>query len=122
MRTVQTGDKAIVFAEGEEMSLTDAQSALDLIASVRYAVENADAIVMPKALINEDFFQLSTGLAGEILQKYINYGMKLAIVGDFSSYASKALRDFIRESNRGKDIFFVPTEEEAIALLSAALA
>ena len=65
----------------------------------------------------EDFFILSTGLAGDILQKYVNYGGRIAIYGDFSHYTSKPLKDFIYESNRGKDVFFVKTEAEAIDML-----
>ena len=33
--------------------------------------------------------------------------MKLAIIGDFSGYTSKPLRDFIYESNNGNQVFFV---------------
>jgi hypothetical protein len=66
----------------------------------------------------EDFFQLTTKLAGEILQKFINYNIKLAMAGDFSVYKSKSLKNFICESNKGKDIFFVSDEKQAIAMLS----
>ncbi len=64
-----------------------------------------------------DFFILSTGMAGEILQKFINYGVRFAIYGDFSGYTSKPLHDFIYESNCGKDIFFQDTKENAIEKL-----
>ena len=63
----------------------------------------------------------SSGLAGEILQKYVNYGGKLAIYGDFSRYTSKPLKDFIYESNKGKDVFFVATRDDAIGRMRAAL-
>ena len=75
-------------------------------------------IVIDKKLIAEDFFILRTGLAGEILQKYINYGGRIAIYGDYSHYTSKPLKDFIYESNKGKDVFFVSTQKEAIEMLT----
>ena len=75
-------------------------------------------MVLNKDGICEEFFDLKTKLAGDILQKYINYKVKLAIVGDFSGYTSKSLRDFIYECNNGNDIFFVPDEQEAIVKLS----
>lgn len=53
------------------------------------------------------FFILRTQLAGEILQKFINYQAKLAIYGDYTKYTSKPLKDFIYESNKGNDFFFV---------------
>ena len=76
---------------------------------------------MEKSAVAEDFFVLSTGMAGEILQKFINYHIKAAIWGDYSRYASKPLRDFIYESNHGRDFFFVETREEAVRRLAEAL-
>ena len=103
---------------GEEL-VRDVQSALDLMATVRYET-NADRMILPKAALSERFFVLSSRLAGDILQKFVNYQFKVAIVGDFSSYTSKPLRDFIYESNNGSHVFFVSTEEEAIEKLSRA--
>ena len=96
---------------------TDVQSALDVLMSAKY---NADTknIAIDKKLIVEEFFVLSTGIAGEILQKYINYGGRIAIYGDYSRYTSKPLKDFIYESNKGNDVFFVSTEDEAIDRLT----
>ena len=74
--------------------------------------------MIDKKLIVEEFFILSSGLAGEILQKYINYGGRIAIYGDYSHYTSKPLKDFIYESNKGKDVFFVSTEDEAVDMLT----
>ena len=75
-------------------------------------------VVIDKKLVVEDFFILSTGLAGEILQKYINYGGRIAIYGDYSRYTSKPLKNFIYESNKGKDAFFVSDEDEAVDMLT----
>ena len=58
-------------------------------------------------------------MAGEILQKFSNYRMRLVIVGDFSALESKSLRDFIYESNKGKLVGFVSTAEEALHKLWA---
>lgn len=74
-------------------------------------------MVVNKNAITEEFYNLSTGLLGEIVQKYVNYSMKLAIVGDFSKYSSKAFQDYIYECNKGKDIFFAPNEKEAEKLI-----
>ncbi|MFD0586487.1 DUF4180 domain-containing protein [Paenibacillus sp. GCM10027627] len=107
----------ISVVNSDTILIEDVQSALDLMATVRYETDN-DRIVLYKSSIRESFFDLKTRLAGEILQKYINYQVKLAIVGDFSGYTSESLKDFIFESNKGKDIFFLPTEEQAIEKLS----
>lgn len=80
---------------------------------------DCDRIIVDKAIVPEEFFDLSTGLAGSILQKFVNYRMKIAFVGNFSIYQSKSLRDFIYESNKGKDVFFVDSEEQALEKLSS---
>ena len=97
--------------------ITDAQSALDVLMSAKFEAGTKN-LVISKKLIVDDFFILSTGLAGEVLQKFINYGGRIAIYGDFSHYTSKPLHDFIYESNKGKDVFFVATEHEAIEVLT----
>lgn len=112
------GIVAAVLSENEVIA--DVDSALDLLMSAKYEA-GAECIVVDKERIAEDFFVLSTGLAGEILQKYINYGGKLAIYGDFSHYTSKPLKDFIRESNKGKDFFFAATKDEAVKKLTEAI-
>ena len=61
-----------------------------------------------------DFFIPSPGLAGESLQKYVNYAGKIAIYGGFSGYTRKPLHDFILESDQSRDVIFVPTLQEAI--------
>lgn len=100
-----------------EIVITDAQSALDVLISAKYDI-GTENIIVDKKLITEDFFILSKGLAGEILQKYVNYGGRIAIYGDYSHYTSKPLKDFIYESNQGKDVFFVATQDEAVEMLT----
>lgn len=100
----------------DEIVITDSQSALNLLMTAKYDV-GTDNIVIDKKLIKEEFFILSSGLAGEILQKYINYGGRIAIYGDYSHYTSKPLHDFIYESNKGHNVFFIATEDEAVECL-----
>ena len=107
----------IAVVSGEEVVLADVQSALDLAMTIKYDM-GAARIAIDKAAVCEAFFVLSTGMAGEILQKFINYHVKLAIYGDYTQYTSKPLKDFIYESNQGKDFFFVKTEEEAMEKFS----
>lgn len=113
---IDCGNGIVAVVSSDDKVIVDVDSALDLLMSAKYEA-GTKHIVMDKNLIVEDFFVLSSGLAGEILQKYINYGGKIAIYGDFSHYTSKPLKDFIYESNKGKDVFFVSTKDEAIQKL-----
>ena len=74
-------------------------------------------IILHEGNLTRDFFDLKSGVAGEILQKFSNYRTKLAIIGDFSEIRSKSLRDFIRESNNRGTINFVPSITEALSKL-----
>ena len=90
-----------------------AQGAADL---VNEAFETgARVIAVPVERLAEDFFTLSSRVAGEVAQKVVQYGIKLAVVGDISRYLKQSapLRDWVRESNRGADLWFV---EDFIAL------
>lgn len=115
---IQNGIRVAV-AHSQDVLISDAQSALDLIMSIHYESE-CDCVVINKEAIAEDFFVLSTGVAGEILQKFVNYRLRLAIVGDFSHYTSKPLNDFIYECNNGNHIFFLPTKAQAIEAITKA--
>ena len=74
----------------------------------------ADRLVIPVSRLAPDFFKLSTGLAGAVLQKCTNYSFRVAIVGDISAYTEKSapLRDFIYESNKRGDVRFVDSIAE----------
>ncbi|WMT41634.1 DUF4180 domain-containing protein [Paenibacillus sp. D2_2] len=45
------------------------------------------------------------------------YNMKLAIVGDFSRYGCKSLRDFIYKCIQCKIVFFVNNKQDALEAL-----
>jgi hypothetical protein len=79
--------------------------------------QDFDRIILHEDNITPDFFDLKTGIAGEVLQKFSNYRLRLAIVGNFSKYPGKSIRDFIYESNNGRLVNFVASTEQAIEQL-----
>jgi hypothetical protein len=96
----------------EKFIISQPQDILDLIGDSVSC--NCSRLMIREQNLHTDFFRLHTGLAGEILQKFSNYNFKLAVIGDFSKYKNKSLQDFIRESNKGRSIFFVNTREDAL--------
>lgn len=96
--------------------MRSADDVLDMIASVIWNDE-ADDLAVHEENIIPDFFDLSTGVLGDILQKCSNYGFRLALIGDFEKYSSTSLQAFIRESNRGRHVFFARTLQEALNFL-----
>lgn len=94
------------------------RSATDLIGD-SYGLD-ADLIMVPVSRLDPEFFSLRNGMAGAFLQKLVNYSFRVAIVGDISKHvtASKALRDFVYESNSGKQVIFAANVDELEARLT----
>jgi hypothetical protein len=109
-------DIALIIAD--EVVIKDTQSALGMIASAQYETD-CDKLIIYKPCVADEFFVLSTGIAGEILQKFINYRKKVVIVGDYSKYTSKPLKDFIYESNKGNSIYLLSSVDEAVLKLDS---
>ncbi|GAA2090846.1 hypothetical protein GCM10009840_32450 [Pseudolysinimonas kribbensis] len=93
--------------------LRTADDAMDLIATT-FVPGGAETIVVPVARLDPDFFRLSSGVAGEVAQKFANYRRRLVILGDVSVYVARsdAFRDWVREVNRGRDLLFVADDAE----------
>jgi hypothetical protein len=117
INTIEENNIKIAVVNSDDILITDVQSALDFMATIQYETD-CNRIILNKSAICEEFFHLKTKLAGEILQKFVNYNVRIAIIGDFSAYTSNSLKDFIYECNKGKDIFFLSDEKQAIEKLS----
>ena len=100
-------------------AIADGRDVVDLIGEAWG--HDAELVVVPVERLAPDFFRLSTGLAGEVLQKFVTYGLPVAIVGDIDAHlaASSALRDFVRESNAGRHVWFVPDHDALEARLAS---
>ncbi|PRB00565.1 alpha/beta hydrolase [Chryseobacterium sp. MYb7] len=113
--TIQSHEiNSIKIAEviSDDMIIQSVQDGLDLMGNIYY--QGFDKVILYEKNITPEFFDLKTKIAGEILQKFSNYRIGLAIVGDFSKYESKSMKDFIFESNKTKHINFVSTLEDAL--------
>ncbi len=95
----------------------DIQDALDIVGNCAYY--ETRKLILKEENIHPSFFELKTRKAGEVLQKFITYGLSASIVGDFDKYQSKSLRDFIFESNKAGRINFVTSTEAAKRALAS---
>lgn len=98
--------------------LKSAADALELMSAAWS--HKANLLIIPAVRLSDDFFRLKSGVAGEIVQKFVTYGLRLAVVGDISSHtnASKAFRDFVYESNQATYVWFIKDRDELEAKLS----
>lgn len=93
------------------------QDILDVMVTAQYS-DNCGGLVIYGESLGEAFFDLRSGYAGEVLQKFSNYDMKLAVIGDFGHCQSRSFRDFVRECNRGNRVFFKPSLEAGLQALA----
>ena len=100
----------------DEILIHNSDDGLDLLGNLYY--QGFDKIIIHEKNIVPAFFDLQNGMAGEILQKFSNYRIRLILVGDFSKYTRKSIRDFIYESNNGKQVNFLTSVTEAVKSLS----
>ena len=108
MRITGTDDFRVLHIDPDFPVITKADQVNDLIGATWG--ENIALIALPADRLDPEFFRLRSLLAGDVLQKFVTYRVRVAIVGDISEYvaASDALRDFIWESNRGEHVWFLP--------------
>ena len=116
MEIIEIKGQKIAEIQSEEVVMQTEQEALDIMADASYY--GAKSIIIRAGNLSPDFFELRTRVAGDILQKFSNYMVKLAIIGDFEKYTSNSLQAFIAESNRGNQVFFVPDKDQALAKLA----
>lgn len=111
----QTGNTKIAEVISSEVIIKNAEDGLDLLGNLYY--QGFDSIIIHEQNIIDSFFDLKNGMAGEILQKFSNYRVRLAIVGQFEACMGKSISDFIYESNNGKQINFLPSTTIALEKL-----
>lgn len=115
---VERNGHRLLIVEPTGSILAKTRDVLDLIGEALQ--QKARVIVVPVGRLDPAFFQLRSGFAGEFVQKIVNYQLKLGVIGDISAYVaeSNALRDFVRECNRGSSVFFVSDIDALLAKLS----
>ena len=105
--SIEINGQAAARVVGHGVVVTSAQDALTLVAE-----SGCGRIVLRREQLHPDFYELRTGLAGEVMQKLVTYGCRLAVVGDFGEVHSRSFRALMHESNRSGRIVFAATEEE----------
>jgi hypothetical protein len=103
----ETAGVRILQLNAEGLLIHNDRDAIDIISEI--FSHQARFAAIPVSRLSPDFFILRTRIAGEVIQKFTNYDIRVAILGDIADQiaASDALRDFVRESNRGAQVWFL---------------
>lgn len=105
------GPASVVVCSDVGPALEGEGDALDLIGVVRTNTTGEPCwVAIPVSRLGAEFFPLETGVAGAILQKLVTYGIGVVLVGGLplDALARTSVQDFVRESNRGRSIWFLP--------------
>jgi len=119
MDTFTLNGLTILQADADGPALESERDATDLIGEALGV--GAEIVAVPVERLSADFFRLETRKAGLFIQKFTNYRIKLVLLGDISAHlaASRALTDFVRESNRGDSVWFLPDRAALEAKLAS---
>ena len=100
-----------VLVVDESGPMLDARAFRDLVGEAMG--EGADLLGIPVTRLPAAFWDLASGLAGDLLQVSVNYGVRLAFVGELPAEAtrSRAFTALVRESNARSQHWFVPSLE-----------
>lgn len=109
---VQVNGVNVLHCAPDGPPLDGERAALDLIGDAGWRA--AELVAVPVERVPEEFFRLRSGIAGAIVQKFAQYRLRLAVVGDISPHvdASPALRDFVYESNLGDQLWFLSGHDD----------
>lgn len=110
------GGVEILEITSAERIINSVEEGSDLLANVYY--QGYDKVVIYEHQLRNDFFDLKNGFAGEVLQKFSNFRVRLVVLGDFENVQRKSLAHFVLESNKGKQVNFLATLPEALDALS----
>jgi hypothetical protein len=95
------------------------KSSIDVSDALARSLEQ-DGLVLHEADLSPAFFDLRSGFAGEMMQKFVNYGARLAIVVANLSAHGERFSELAYEHRRHPNVRFFDSETQARAWLKAA--
>lgn len=118
-RLIEIGSLRVLLFDSAGPLLARPSDANDFIGEAWSA--SAELLAIPVERLGPDVLNLRTRVGGEIFQKFANYRLRCAILGDIAATLanSNALRDFVRETNEGSALWFVADIEGLRARLEA---
>jgi hypothetical protein len=110
MRTEDHGDLRVQYVDSDGPAISSNEDTSDLIGNAW--ADDASIIAVPVARLDPSFFDLASGVLGDVTQKVVNYRLRLVVIGDISAAiaASRPFADYVRETNRGEHIWFLDDE------------
>lgn len=106
-------------AESVSMGAVNVRSLADISDAIAYALEQG-SLLLSESNLSPEFFNLRSGMAGEMMQKFVNYRIPLAIVVVAPEVHGERFCELVREHQNHPSVRFFLSEAEARQWLSAA--
>ncbi|EPR14069.1 DUF4180 domain-containing protein [Ruminiclostridium papyrosolvens] len=104
------GSKKYIEVISTTESISTENDALDLIALCWE--HEANALMIHYETLSEDFFKLKTKVASNIIQKFINYGIKAAAIVPQETIQKGRFKEMALETNKGNHFRLYESKEE----------
>ncbi|PZM66817.1 DUF4180 domain-containing protein [Paenibacillus dendritiformis] len=118
-KIVENGTKKYIELISGPTPLSTEQDAVDLVALCRE--HDLDFLMLHGEALSEDFFNLRTGVAGRMMQKFITYSVKTAVVIPDPSVNKGRFKEMVAESNRSNQFGVFASREDAESWLIQSL-
>jgi len=113
----EIGGSKIAEMQSKGIIIRSVRDADDIIAQL--IEQKIDKLILHERNLIPVFWKISSGLASEILKKFADKNIAVALVGEFDKHKSKSLNIFIKEANLANQVFFTNDIELAHNNLSA---
>lgn len=110
-KVIEKSNKAYIEFISMDIPLSEERDALDFISICME--HNTGLIIIHQEVLSEDFFNLRTGLAGGVLQKFMNYHIKVAVIINSEEKITGRFREVVIETNKGNDFRVYKSVAEA---------
>jgi hypothetical protein len=119
-QTTERHGVRVLVLPGTGPAIADEASAMDVVGQA--FGDAAEVVAVPVTRLTPDLVRLSSGVAGAVVQKFVNYRLRLVVVGPLEHHGppSGPVADWVREANRGRELWFVADLDELDARLSGA--
>ncbi len=109
---IREGERSLLECEADGWVLQSERDALDLVAACG---ENSTGnLLLPSECLSDDFFRLSTGLAGAVLLKFSLYSIRCAVLITPEQASTGRFGEMVLEANRrNRELHFFGEVETA---------
>lgn len=112
LKVVEKDNKKYIESNEVKFPISSEQDALDIVA---FCIENDTyRVMLSDEVLSEDFFKLKTGLAGKVLQKFVNYNIKAVLIMKSEEKIKGKFKELASETSKSNNFRIFKDMDEAV--------